>query len=113
MSNMESNTGVDGGINNFPAKGQEFAKAITSVAVQVRDQRESTSATHAALMVIVEAVLSKRKTDPETVDDQVFAFCMAWMAGAITFNTGQSWKTKALISFLAGAATVVAFRGLA
>jgi hypothetical protein len=97
------------GTDDFDTQEKQFCQAVTGMAVELRDISKSAKSTQVGLLTLTNAVLDKRKANPEVCTDRVYAFCMTWLAGAITFNRDVSWRLKSVVSFLAGAATVVVF----
>ena len=97
------------GTDDFSEAEQEFAESVTLMAVSIRDMNKSGPATQDALVALTTAVLDRRKSHPAIVTDRVYAFCMSWLAGAITFNRDGGWRLKSAVAFLVGAATVMAF----
>ena len=100
------------GVNVMTEEEKGFTDAIVKLACEVRDAGRGMTETRLALLTIVKAVMDRQKATPDVVTDRVYEFCMTWLAGAITFNTGNSWRARAAVAFFAGAATVVAFKGL-
>ena len=100
------------GINHMSDKERAAVEYVTQLAMHIRDGVSHPFRKQELLIdIAVELLKEKRKGNPSITED-VYQFCMTWIAGAITFNADERWKMKSIISFLAGAATVAAYWGM-
>ena len=107
----ETDKDVSRGTDDFTEPERKFAESVTLAAVDIRNTLKSMRDTQVMLLALTAEVISKRESNPEVVTDRVYAFCMSWLAGALTFNRDGAWQIKSIVSFLVGAATVVVFNG--